>query len=286
MRWGVYAYSGFEGAQAWNEGLRTLGHEGVDRSLWDYGNGCREAFDAVVCFGLQGRGRRILEEYRAAGIPVVVIDYGYLRRTNHAHDWRTGHWQVGIDGLNVLPPFDCPSDRFEALGLPLIERGGDPDGYALICTQTTGDATHGLDEEGIQAWVNEQMQRWDRPLLRPHPLQSELTYGAPLCQAPSLQSALAGARVVVAMNSNVGSEALMAGVPAVATMPGAAWASLSGENLPDLLTRHRHFSRAAWGQWTWAEFREGLPQRFLTETWLPLYWSARLRPASTPAAST
>src|SRR3546814_17970196 len=70
------------------------------------------------------------------GVPVVVVDYGYLKRTNHAHDWKTGHWQVSIGGLTKLPR-NVDSSRFDAPGLKVSEKGGDPMGYPLLCVPTT-----------------------------------------------------------------------------------------------------------------------------------------------------
>lgn len=269
MRWGIYAIGSFEGAEAWRRGLLEIGHTGVERCAWDYGDDCLEPFDAVALFGLQGRGRRIRAEYESAGVPVIMLDYGYLRRTNHAHDWRTGYWQAGLSTLNSLPPFVCPPDRFEALGLSVIERGGNPDGYTLLCAQIPGDASHGLDEAQLRAWCHDQAARWPNLCLRPHPLQPELTYGLPVCPAPTLTDALAGARLMVTGNSNSGHEALLAGVPVLATLPGAAWTELSGEHLPTVERRRDYFHRCAYGQWTWNEFRAGLPQRFLVDKLFP-----------------
>lgn len=266
MHWGIYAYDGFEGAAAFRGGLLELGHTATIRSLWDYNEDCFEDdFDAVATFGLQGKGRRILAEYMEAGIPVAVIDYGYLRRTNYAHDWRTGHWQVSLGGLNILPPFECPSDRFDALGLQITERGGDPKGYALLCVQTPGDASHGMDQDALQHWCEAQAAIWPDLVIRPHPLQADLSFGLPVCSAKTLAEALAGARLVVTGNSNSGHDALMAGVPVVATVPGAAWSALSGQHLPSIEVRLNHFHRCAYGQWTWSEFRAGLAQRFLID---------------------
>lgn len=259
--WGVYAFDGFGGMEAWISGLQSIGHIGRRRSLWDYSGS--EDFDAVVVFGLRGKGQKILADYRAKGVPVVVVDYGYIKRTNHAHDWSTGHWQVSLNGLNRIPVFECPSDRFDALGVEIVERGGDPNGYTLICTQTVGDASHGMSERGIEEWVKEQLAIWKKPLLRPHPLEAELTYGAPLCQAKTLKEALSGAGRVVVANSNTGHEALLAGIPVTATMP-AAYSELTG-SLPSLEKRRQYFRRAAYGQWTWREMCQGLPQKFLLE---------------------
>lgn len=266
MHWAIYAFDGFEGAAAFRSGLLDLGHRATIRSLWDYNDSCVEStFDVVVTFGLQGKGGRILREYRSAGTPVVVIDFGYIKRTNHAHDHKTGHWQVSVGGLNQIPKFSCPPDRFESLQVPISDRGGDPNGYTLLCVQTPGDASHGMDKETLGRWCREQASRWPNLVIRPHPLAADQHYGLPVCKADSLAGALSGARLVVTANSNAGHDALIAGVPIVSTMPGAAWESLSGKSLPHINARRDHFVRCAYGQWTWNEFRKGLPQKFLID---------------------
>ena len=263
MRWGIYARNGFEGAEAFRQGVLEIGHQATVMSASDYTSvACLEPYDVVVVFGLQWHGADILKDYKAAGIPVVVVDYGYAKRTNHAHDWRTGHWQTSIGGLNRLPDDDSP-ERFEALGVEIAESGGDPNGYTLLCVQTTGDASHGHDEKRLQIWCDVQSVRHPGLLIRPHPLQSDLTYGLPVCPAKTLAEALAGAKLVVTGNSNTGNDCLLAGVPVLATFSGAAWENLSGMDLPSLERRLQHFRRCANGQWTWAEFRTGLPQRHL-----------------------
>jgi len=264
MRWGIFARNGFEGAEAFRQGILEIGHQAKPvQSASDYtSSACFEPFDLIVLFGLHWHGVDILRDYTTHHIPVVVVDYGYLKRTNHAHDWRVGHWQTSINGLNRLSPLEDPT-RFNALSIEVAERGGDPDGYILLCVQTVGDASHGRSEKELQQWCDEQANQWPGLLIRPHPLQAELTYGLPVCPAKTLNEALAGARLVVTGNSNTGNDCLRAGVPVIATFPGAAWADLSGPTLPSLERRLRHFRRCANSQWTWAEFRTGVPQRSL-----------------------
>ncbi len=247
MRWGVYARESVPGAIDLRDGFNEIGHRAVFRSLSDWGRGCVEKLDAVVVFGLQGKGPQILAEYQAAGVPVVVCDYGYLRRTNNVHDWKTGHWQLSVGGLNRPPSFECPADRFESLGLKVQARGGDPKGYVLLCVQTVGDASHGMGRDELQAWCLAQQAKYPGLVIRPHPQEEHLDYGIPRCPAASLDEALAGARLVVTANSNTGHEALMAGVPVVGTHP-AAWDEMAGEKIPSVSKRLAYFHRLAYGQ--------------------------------------
>lgn len=254
MKWGIYARNGFEGAQAFADGALKLGQQVEICSVSDYGAGQVENFDAVAVFGLQWKGSWVLKDYMQHNVPVYVIDYGYIKRTNHAHDWRKGHWQISLNGLNNIVDDDS-QERFESLGIEIKEQGGNPDGYSLICTQTTGDASHNHDEAGIKKWVDEQWQRHEKPILRPHPLQEHLTYNKQTLQG-SLKEALSQSRQIVTMNSNTGHEALLEGVPVIATMK-AAYHEMTGK-LPSVEQRRKYFQRVANSQWTWQEMRDGL----------------------------
>jgi len=264
MRWGVYGRDGFPGGQAFADGLSVLGHDACLRSAPDWGPGCVEDFDAVALYSLQGKGEQILAEYRALDVPVIVLDYGYVARANYAHDWKTGHWQASLNGLGVIPPFACPSDRFEALGVKIRARGGDPKGYALVCVQTPGDKSHGMSRDELRAWC--QALDWPNMVIRPHPL-ADGDYGLPVCEAETLEEALAGARCVVTLNSNAGHEALLAGVPVESTL-SAPYSELSG-SLPSVEVRQAYFNRVAYGQWTWDEMRSGVAQAFIIDHLLP-----------------
>lgn len=267
MKWGVYGRDGFPGGQAFADGLLAAGHEPSLRSAPDWGNGCFERFDAVALFGLQGQGRKIYDEYVSAGIPVIVLDYGYVGRTDSVHNWKTGYWQASLGALNQVPPFACPADRFDSLGVAIATKGGDPKGYALLCAQTPGDASHGMSKAQLQDWYAEQQVVYPGLVIRPHPLADDLDYGIARCKGGALAEALAGARLVVTYNSNVGHDALLAGVPVVAHGP-AAYAELAGETLPSMEVRRDYFNRVAYGQWTFDEMREGLCQRFIIENLL------------------
>src|SRR5215470_7089331 len=146
-KFGIYSRAGEHPvAKAFAEGLAAIGHAPRHRSHSDYRQGEAENFDAVVVFGLHGSGAVIARDYAAKDVPVVVVDFGYLKRVNGPADELTGHWQVGLGKLNSLPPFECPADRFNALGLELaapVERKGP----SVLCLQRIGDVAHAFDTE-------------------------------------------------------------------------------------------------------------------------------------------
>jgi len=260
MRVGIYSGAHNVAALALGEGFSLTGAEVSHRNV-QYYRGERERFDLVVTLALR-EGRAVLESYSGA-CPVLVADWGYLARVNQPDESAAGHWQVSLGGLNQVPTFACPSDRFDALGLEIVEQGGDPDGYVLVCGQVPGDAAHGMDAATLKAWLLEQISRYDDVLYRPHPRGGIDLPGVKTQRGP-LSDALAGARLVVTCNSNVGHDALLAGIPVVAN-GRAAYEELSGETLPSVQARRDYFNRVAYGQWTLAEMRSGVCQRFVLD---------------------
>lgn len=261
MRVGIYAGGSHPVAAALREGFAAMGCKVAARAS-EYHRDEVEPFDLVISYGMRA-GRRVRDAYRAAGVPVVVVDWGYMARVNVKGEYEGGHFQAGLDRLNSVPPFACPADRFDALGIEIAAKGGDPDGYMLLCGQVPGDAAHGMQAGAYIDWLRDVISQYPDAVYRPHPrggvdLPGIESDGRPLAES------LAGARLVVTWNSNVGHEALLAGIPVVAHGE-AAYAELTGEQLPTIEQRRAYFCRAAYGQWTLDEMRSGVCQRFLID---------------------
>ena len=256
----VYASTKSVEAVAFADGLQHSGHKVKILTASDYGKGQVIPCDAVVISGTRDRGATILADHEAAGIPVIVIDYGYLRRVSRMADWETGHWQVGIGGLNRPPAFPCPGDRLSRLGIaPEQPKDGQ---VALVMGQHSGDPSHGLTDAEMAAWAQRKCDEtggyW-----RPHPDSPHIEVDAPRAGG-DLGEWLAQASVVHTLCSTAGLEALIAGVPAVAEMPErACWGELSGPVHPGQEAVKKLCERLAYGQWTLAEMRSGEAARFV-----------------------
>lgn len=272
---------------AFRAGALARGWQVRRRSANDFKRGDTEPFDVAFVYSLRSRGAdEVLVAYAKANVPVVVTDYGYIKRAcQEAFGGGGDYWQVGLGGLNSLPDFVCPPDRFDALGIDVKERGGDPDGYVLVAGQHEGDPSHGrTDAEGLRRWATTQCEFWKgqgAPVaFRPHPFSPTLvpeTEG--LVNAPvDLGAALAGARLVVAQTSNLGHDALLAGVPVCATSEDAPYAELSSVDLPSVEERRAYFNRVAYGQWTLAELTAGEWHKFFEDALLPGAFPTRAVP--------
>ena len=215
-----------------------------------------ENFDLVVVTGLRGKGKDIRDAYNALGVPCIVIDYGYMNRVFGVDTWNTGHWQVGLNRLGWIPPFSCPDDRFNSLGVQLKKpHEGD---YILVCGQHVGDPSHGLDAAGISSWATKAIAelKGDKPVLwRPHP-------DSPDVVAEGYDGISSGAiewdkvHAVRCINSNIGHEAIINGVQAIC------------DDAPykDITDRKDYFSRLAYAQWTLEEMRQGKAWEFISNS--------------------
>lgn len=261
MRVGIHAHDRNLEAGAFRSGLLAIGHTPVWRSHSDYKQGQTEPFDAVVITGLRAQGAWIRDDYEAIGVPVIVIDYGYMSRVSGKASWDTGHWQVGVGGLNRPPSFECPSDRFDALGVAIKAKGKGK--RPLVLGQHIGDPSHGMGAKEMRAWAQALCDELGARF-RPHP-DSPLDVRAERAEGP-LGEVLADTSMVRTLCSTAGLDALLAGVPAIADMPErACWGALSGAKLPSVAARKALCSRLAYGQWTLDEMRSGQAAAFVMQ---------------------
>lgn len=207
--------------------------------------------------GWRDNHRRFAERHN----DVVVVEWGYFARVNRPREGIFNYWQLSPGRLNTLPDGEFPPDRFEATGFKLLDRDPRPDGYVLLCGQVAEDAA--VQDVDYPAWMRKQWDYWkskgERVLFRPHPkaIRPALRVNKPDIHTGELSDALDGAKFVVCYNSNVGHDALLAGVPVVCD-PVAPYYELSGEVCPSREARLRYFSRAAYGQWKLSEFEAGV----------------------------
>lgn len=240
---GLALAAGFK-AQGWRVSVRDGEH---------YTQGQVENFDAVVTDGYRGNRRDLITDYAARGIPAIVIDFGYLKRKDERRD---GYYSLGLGWLNWVPPFECPADRFRKLGLKLGKpHGGD---VTVIAGQMPGDAAHPFgDAAQIKAWALKVVARIDGPVVyRPHPRAPDVAPDGLEIDRLPLAESLAHAGKVIAYTSNIGHDALMAGVEVEADGP-AAWRGVT------VADRKPYFHRLAYAQWTLDEIASGEAVQFI-----------------------
>lgn len=256
---------------------------------------------------------------RAQGIPLLVLDLGFLRRATGPRD-EHGFNQVGLNQLCWLPPgrsdsrtvgqsdspTDLPSDRFESLGLPIAEPRSSgsqlstlnpqlsSSGTLLVLGQKGYDAQHGMSSDALAAWLMERAARYWASgwsvVFRPHP--EDLRLGFRLGQArrvdlrkEPLAANIAEATRALTFNSTAGLECLLAGVP-VECNSTAHYAPFA--DLADPAAFRAYLHRLAWAQWSCVEMRTGECLRFMNRfaRLLPDDSSTTVRPSDRPTEIT
>lgn len=254
MRIGVYGYQDEANAEtlwAFCAGAIALDLQPVWRA--PIGNEL-EPFDAVAIFGLRPRRKVFADMYMAKGVPVFVIENGHLRRED-------GFWQIGLDRLNWLPDFECDSERFDSLELPLESE--EAEHGILIVGQKPDDAQHGLSKDAlvaeVQRWVNE-AQQYEAPIIyRPHPefVNAVIPEGIDETYTGPLEDLWPRINRVVTHNSNLGNLALLKGKE-VTCHPSAMYYDVT----QGAMTREQYFNRLAMTNWHIDEIGSGLALNF------------------------
>jgi hypothetical protein len=241
--------------------LRQAQHKPVLREKQKW-KGEVEDCDLAVIHGI--RNKPLIEAY--AHVPVFIIESGYLKRINNRSEYQSGHWQLSYAKLNGLPGFDCPPNRFNALGFD-IKRPRNRKGYVLVLGQVpTDSALNGTDH--VQ-WLKDKISYYESEghavKYRKHPKGGVDLDGHPSLDG-TLTEAIAGAAFCVAYNSTAGFEVLLNGVGMVCD-ECAPYAEISGEQCPSVAVRRAFFNRAAYGQWRVDQTPDAV--QFLMNEWLP-----------------
>ncbi len=237
--------------------------------------------DAAVVFGVRKRAvpkselrGKVFDAYREAGKNVLVLERGYVRRDEyHAAGWN------GLNGRANFRNESVPGDRWRDLGVPLKPwRKSTFTDPVVVIGQVPWDASvQNINHlEWIAGTCHLLMNETDREIsVRPHPLAKDATplfLGASRCEDP-LDEVLKIAHAVVTYNSNVGVDALIAGVPVFTDDEGSmvhkiANHALERINAPETPDREAWARSIAYAQWNLEEMRSGLAWRHLREVLL------------------
>lgn len=229
--------------------------------------------DVAVFYGYTRSLQKVMEDYRAAGRPVVYIDLGYWGRVKN-----DGHHKVVVNGRHPTDYFQKrkhDDKRAKALGIEVQpwRKQGDHILLAGMGAKASVIAEHMVFESFERAAIAQLRQHTARPIFyRPKPSCRESgeidgTVFSPPTQP--LTDVLRNCHAVVTHHSNVAVEALVAGVPAFC-MHGVA-APLSMQDYSQIERplfpegREQWVNDVAYTQWTWSEMAAGLPWRHLKD---------------------
>lgn len=251
--------------QAAHRGAKRLGLDVSVRNFYDADPG-----QVLVTYGLGGKDRLpAATAHMAAGGRLVAFDAGYWDRTSSESCRK---YRVSLDGFHspnylFAVPFGG-AQRWRDSGLT-ISQSGNPAGPIILAG--CGPKSNAVGAQGWSARISREIRRtWpDREVLyRPKPRRPP--ENDVVCTGYSggdIESALAGASLVVCRHSNVAVDACRMGVPVVCE-DGAA-AAIYPSTLsrfteqPSKEIRREFLKRLAWWQWSANECEQGEMWRWL-----------------------
>lgn len=229
----------------------------------------------AVFYGFDPDLRRVFAEYRRAGCTVVTVDLGFWARKEGGA--RAGYHKVSVNGRHPTAYFQTrkhDASRIEALGVAV--RPWRQGGKTILVAGMSAKSA------GVEGFTPEQWERQaiavlkrhtDRPIVyRPKPSWRD---AMPIEGArfephlDGLEGLLGDCHAVVTHHSNVGVDALAAGVPVfsvegVATRLGLADLALIDKPRRDD-GREQFMADLAWCQWTPREMASGTCWRHLKD---------------------
>lgn len=213
--------------------------------------------DFAVCWGW-----RIGERLRQQGHEVLVLERGYV---GDRFTWTSVAW----NGLNGRGDFCLPETvdgrRAERHFGHLMKPWRHDGRVVAIMGQVQGDAS--LQGQNMTAWYREtaagSARAYGLPVVfRPHPVADRRRLATPaglMVERGPLEALFERALAVVTYNSNSAVDAILAGVPAVATDAGSMALPVAGRAIGERPTPERAewLARLAWCQWRVEELADG-----------------------------
>lgn len=270
---------------AMEQGLTSLRHRVILRAQSVYKEGCYEPCDVGICFGLHWPGNIILQEYKQHGTPLIIVDYGYVKRGTLMYSKvdEEKYYSFSLNGLNGRSdpmPSPMPPDRWDTLKTPLQPWKTDGK-YILVCGQKNHDVAIGNLNPIV--WAKQTIARIQSlttraVIFRPHPEDpaQKRPIGVPHSEHKTIQEALVDTYAVVAYNSNALVDATIAGVPTFCLGEGSMVQGVTNTDLslidtPERPEREQWAYDLAWRQYTINEIREALPWKYIIEKKIPLW---------------
>lgn len=220
-------------------------------------------FDAAVLWGYVTPCQEIIKRCRTKGIPFVFIDLGYWRRE------RDGYYKVTLNERHphlYLMKHKMHGNRFERLGLEIKPWRKPGNGYILLAGMSGKAAwSYKLGAQEYERDAAAQLSKLTkRPIVyRPKPnwVEAQKILNTQFDKKTPLDYALSQAHCVVTHHSNVGCDAILAGVPVLSKVGAASVLQPYDLNMTERLQcdgdRQQWAHNVAYCQWTLKEMASG-----------------------------
>lgn len=257
--------------RAMADGIKAAGDTPVIRSATDHN---MDGFGAIVIYGFVTECQDAVKAAERARIPWVFIDLGYWARSDH--------YKITVNDRHPTKYFmrtNRSSDRFNRWGVPILPRKGATDGYILLAGMSGKAAwSFGLKPEEYERVTISTIQHTTKRTIvyRPKPSWGNAgpIAGSIFDKRTPYDAALAAAHVVVAHHSNVATDAILAGIPAIAKRGAASvlapydLATVENPVWPTDDQRRQYAANLAYSNWSVEEMRNGACWRDLRESGL------------------
>jgi hypothetical protein len=218
----------------------------------------------------------MVDSATALGIPVIVIDLGYVDRAYNGYclDY---YFQVGLEKLCWIPQMRVNKSRlYKRIKYlkPRKKRDTTRNKPILLATQKPGDWAHRMNEDAIKKWATEQVKEirkyTDRPIiLKQHPLhKGKLEIPGTENDRPfNTEYWLHHCHCLVTYNSTVGVHAIATAIPVYCHESAMYWEiSMKGDyskieiaQTPKVWHRREFMGRVCYSQWNGEEIASGKP---------------------------
>ncbi len=259
--------------ESFYQSLKAAGENVIKLDPTKFDDSCDTA--VIWSYLWDGKNKeQIFNHYRQKDINVIVMEVGGLKRNVY--------WKIGLNGINRTAEFgnyNCPSDRWEKLGIELKPWKNDGN-HIILCGQNEKSGAWPKNL-GMSAWINDTINQIrsvsDRPIIvRPHPraqikglniTQLNVTIKKPEYMGGyddfNYPGALDNAWAVVSFNSNPAIEAVFNGIPVFVDETSLSY-EVGNTNLLDIENpkkpdRTQWAHNLAYIEWNIEEIEQGLP---------------------------
>lgn len=255
--------------QAMAEGIKRCGDIPVYRTDSDHN---MDGFSAAVLWGYVTSCQTVIKSCIDRGIPWVFLDMGYWKR-------EANYFKVSVNDRHPTAYFQKHSKdhrRWSQLGIPLMPRQRNESGYILIAGMS-GKAAWSWNlpaEQFERELISTIVKMTDRQIVyRPKPNWAEATKlkGARFDVKTPVHKALGESWCVATHHSNVGCDALVAGVPIfskrgiASVLSNSSLLTVTAPVFPTDAERQQWAHDAAYCQWSVDEMAQGYCWSWLKE---------------------
>jgi len=256
--------------------IKHLQSKGEKIMLNQYDNTCDVAVIwSVLWQGRMAGNKKVWDDFRSQGKPVVVLEVGGLLRNTT--------WKMGINGINR--DADFANQIYDDKRWPLFKLKLKPwqqTGNVIVICGQHHNSEQWINKPKMSVWIQQQIQDirkyTDKPILvRPHPRNQfdfdEKQFTNVKIKKPNrdyntyddtdFKKVLKSTWAVINHSSNPAMEAVFNGIPVFVSESSLCY-DMGNYNIADIVkpampNRSNWINKLAYTEWTVQEIRDGLP---------------------------